>query len=100
MASLGLVKLYEVEGKPFLELTNWWKHQPKYGRKTGEYKKWRMDVFLRDKFTCRVCGKVGGKLNAHHIKRYAQEPSLRTDLRNGITLCEDCHKEIHRKEGK
>ena len=67
-------------------------------RNSKEYSKWRNDVFERDKYTCQQCGKVGGKLNAHHIKEYSQYPDLRFELSNGLTLCEDCHRKIHRKK--
>ena len=36
-------------------------------RNSSEMKKWRNDVFNRDKFICQNCGKHGGQLNAHHI---------------------------------
>lgn len=63
-----------------------------------EYKEWRKSVFVRDNFTCVNCGKVGGTLNAHHIKEYAKYEKLRYDVSNGVTLCEECHREIHRKK--
>jgi len=58
---------------------------------------WRETVFCRDDFTCARCGSRGGKLNAHHIKAWAKFPELRFDPQNGVTLCEDCHREIHRR---
>ena len=64
-----------------------------------QYAEWRQAVFLRDKFTCRRCEGVGGKLNAHHIKRWATHPELRYRVDNGLTLCESCHREVHRREG-
>ncbi len=57
-----------------------------------EYKKWRMSVYIRDNFTCQGCEKVGGKLEAHHIKSWAKYPELRFVVENGITLCIECHK--------
>jgi len=53
---------------------------------------WRSAVFVRDDYTCQSCGKVGGKLQAHHIKPYKMFPELRLEIGNGITLCVDCHK--------
>lgn len=58
---------------------------------TFEYKKWRKDVFMRDDFTCQMCGLQGIKtLRANHIKLYSLYPALRIVLTNGITICEDC----------
>lgn len=69
-------------------------------RKSTKYKEWRIDVFTRDDFTCQICGKVGGTLNAHHIKPYAKYKELRFDVDNGITLCRDCHIELHRRAAR
>ncbi len=66
-------------------------------RNYSEYLEWRLSVFKRDNFTCRDCGQVGGELNAHHIKGYKKYPKLRIELSNGITLCEKCHRNRHKK---
>ena len=70
----------------------------KRARNCEQYKEWRTSVFTRDRFTCQICGKVGGKLNAHHIKHFATHIDLRYRVDNGITLCEKCHKEVHKRE--
>lgn len=62
---------------------------------TKEYKNWREDVYKRDNYTCLKCGQVGYILNAHHIYAYSDFPEKRLDLDNGVTLCENCHKEFH-----
>lgn len=67
-------------------------------RRTKAYKQWREAVYARDDYTCQMCGRRGGKLNAHHIKPFARYPELRTAVENGITLCERCHKEEHRRK--
>jgi hypothetical protein len=69
------------------------------GRRSAEYKQWRRSVFERDNYTCRTCGKRGVCINAHHIKSYAHFPDLRYDVSNGITLCVQCHKAIHKSRG-
>lgn len=60
-----------------------------------EYKKWRTGVYKRDKHQCQWPGCVmRKKLNAHHIKTWANFPGLRFDINNGITLCYYHHKLI------
>lgn len=59
-------------------------------RNSKKYKEWIEKVFERDNYTCQRCN---SKLNiqAHHILPYSQYKELRTDINNGITLCERCH---------
>ena len=74
-------------------------------------RQWRSDVFTRDEFTCQECGdNKGGNLNAHHIKpflsiiQYYEITTLKEALaceelwsiNNGITLCEKCHRKVHK----
>lgn len=67
-------------------------------RDSSQYKIWRKNVYMRDNYQCVKCGsKI--KLNAHHIKSWKDYPELRYDLNNGITLCEKCHIEHHKKYG-
>lgn len=61
------------------------------------YFDWRTSVFERDNYTCQLCNQHGGKLNAHHKKKWSEYPEFRFDVNNGITLCEGCHKSIHKK---
>lgn len=65
-----------------------------------EAKQWRLSVFERDKYTCQICSQIGGSLNAHHKTPFAVDRSLRLELSNGTTLCESCHRDIHKIEGK
>lgn len=61
-------------------------------RKYIEYIQWRKAVFERDNYTCQCCGdNVGGNLNAHHISSYTNDKDNRTNVDNGITLCDKCH---------
>lgn len=64
-----------------------------------EYKTWRRRVYSRDRHQCQMpgCGS-GMKLNAHHIVRWADAPTLRFIVSNGITLCHGCHDSIWNRE--
>ena len=81
-------------------------------RQNFKYRQWRSDIFQRDNYTCQLCGTSGGRknpLNAHHIVEFAdiiekneiitlEEAMVCEELwniNNGITYCEDCHKEEH-----
>ena len=71
-----------------------------YGRKIDGYNDFVKNVFKRDNYTCKCCGnKNGGNLNAHHLNSYSDFKEQRTDINNGITLCELCHKEFHKAYG-
>ena len=69
-------------------------------RKIPGYSTWVQEVFKLDNHTCQCCGDAKGHdLNAHHIESYNNNPGLRTEISNGITLCETCHKEFHHQYG-
>lgn len=53
---------------------------------------WRRRVYERDDYTCQGCFVRGVKLQAHHIKSWANFPDLRYEVSNGLTLCIECHK--------
>jgi len=57
-------------------------------------------VRARDKNTCQMCKKkkLARNLELHHIFRWADNPWLRYDMKNLITLCKPCHKSISGKE--
>lgn len=56
------------------------------------YKQWRQKVYSRDKYKCQYPGCcMTKKLNAHHIKTWADFPGLRYEINNGITLCKFHH---------
>jgi hypothetical protein len=65
-------------------------------RNSLEYKLWRDSIFKKDNWTCWHCLKRGGTLCAHHILSFAEFPELRFAINNGITLCKECHKMIHK----
>jgi len=80
------------------------------------YYDWIRNVYARDNYICQLCGKSGVSLNAHHIISFANIidsmndgeiddllandniPEILTDIDNGITLCEKCHRSIRGKE--
>lgn len=64
------------------------------------WKIWRLSVFERDGFVCQLCKEKGGKLEAHHIKKWSKYPDLIFEISNGITLCVSCHNLTKRKEEK
>ena len=69
-------------------------------RRSDKYKVWRMSVFERDNFTCQISGLcIGGELEAHHIKNFANNEEIRFKLNNGITIHKDIHSLFHKKYG-
>lgn len=80
-------------------------------RRSQKYRQWRTAVFERDNYTCQECGSKNGNgktinLNADHIEAFSalmikhgvdsvQSALICADLwniKNGRTLCIDCHK--------
>ena len=68
-------------------------------RKTGKDREWKISIFQRDKRICKKCGKEKRNLVAHHINSYDIHEKERYDINNGVTLCEECHKDFHHKYG-
>ena len=60
-------------------------------RLPGEYDEWRQAVFERDGYACQMpgCHSQSKRLEAHHIKLYSKHPTVRLDVDNGITLCQE-----------
>ncbi|HDR8172030.1 TPA: HNH endonuclease [Bacillus thuringiensis] len=66
------------------------------GRLIEGYGIWRRKVYERDNFICQCCGySKGGTLIAHHLDGYSWCVEKRTDVDNGVTLCETCHNKFH-----
>ncbi len=51
-------------------------------------------VFIRDDYTCQICGKRGVDLQVDHIQSWADYIELRFDMKNCRTLCAKCHYKI------
>ncbi|QIG62518.1 HNH endonuclease [Sporosarcina phage Lietuvens] len=68
-------------------------------RNVPEIRVWRSAVYERDQYTCQCCTEKGGRLNAHHILNYADHRGVRFEVSNGITMCEECHVNFHKKYG-
>lgn len=69
-------------------------------RTSKEMNIWKKSVFKRDDWTCQKTKVKGCKLNAHHIKNFAQYPEFRFDVNNGIALSEKTHRKFHKIYGK
>jgi len=54
----------------------------------------RMACLIRDNFTCQVCKAKNVKLEAHHI--IYRSKGGKDTIKNLITLCEKCHKKVHK----
>lgn len=65
---------------------------------THKNNKWRKAIYNRDNFICQECGVAGTQLNAHHIKFWSKYLKDRFKISNGVALCLNCHKYIHRFE--
>ena len=65
------------------------------GRDIIGYKTWVKTILRKNNYTCQCCGQYSKNLKAHHLNGYNWDKEHRIDVNNGITLCEDCHKEFH-----
>jgi len=60
-------------------------------RNSLKYRIWRGKCFKRDNWTCQNCSYRGKGLEVDHIKPFCLFPRLRFTIKNGRTLCKDCH---------
>ena len=86
-------------------------------RTCRKYHLWRGSILLEDNYTCRFCGKRGGKLHVDHIIPFAMKMRVMKittfdeamacqwlwETKGGRTLCVPCHRATptqgyHRKE--
>lgn len=96
--------IYTSRGNHYLwkqELSNEDRKNNRNRRCNLEYTLFIRTVLNRDKCICYKCGKTkNGHMVVHHLYNYADYPELRTDINNGVCLCEDCHNIFHRIYGK
>lgn len=61
----------------------------------------RQMCFERDNWGCQKCGATNkeSQLHCHHVKGYTQNKILGNDIDNVITLCKECHKDVHSARG-
>ena len=65
-----------------------------------DYGAFRRLVLIRDDYKCLCCGNDNEKdLQVHHIRSFKDNLELATSVKNGVTLCKDCHKKYHKKYG-
>ena len=65
-----------------------------------DYGAFRRLVLIRDDYKCLCCGNDNEKdLQVHHIRAFKDNLELATSVKNGATLCKDCHKKYHKKYG-
>jgi hypothetical protein len=59
----------------------------------------KTECFRVASYSCDVCKRYGGKLNAHHLDGWNWCVEKRFDLSNLVCLCEMHHKEFHKLYG-
>jgi hypothetical protein len=106
LAALGIRTMAEVNAKPRAAQ----KHDivsrddEKFERDRSDARQleaWRSDVFRLDGFRCRHCGRrvvrslerKPNRAEANHVAGRADR-AVRYDVRNGITLCLQCHRRV------
>src|ERR1051325_7933255 len=65
----------------------------------AELERWRDEVFRRDEYQCRICGKDKPRLHPHHMDGFHWSVERRFDVNNGVTLCKSCHERFHSRYG-
>lgn len=56
---------------------------------------WAREVRIRDNHKCVQCGR-SRHLTAHHLFNKFKYPLLKYNISNGISLCFNCHIELHK----
>jgi len=58
---------------------------------------WSNQVKKENDYLCQICMKYAN--HAHHVFPKIKYPYLALNLNNGISLCEEHHKEFHKLNG-
>ena len=64
--------------------------------KTNEWKNKRIQKAEQQNYKCEICGKI--VLSGYHIHHKTYKNLMNEPLSDLQFLCEDCHKEVHRKK--
>lgn len=76
-------------------------HHIKRARRIPGYQNFRRKVYERDNYTCQICrDNTGGNLVVHHLNGFHWDAESRTEVDNGVTLCNECHNEFHSMYGR
>lgn len=59
----------------------------------------RKIVLERDRWTCQRCEEINIELHCHHITGISQNPIESADIDNCVTLCKECHRDVHKQVG-
>lgn len=74
--------------------------QDRHNGNKAQINEWRKKVYDRDNYTCQHCHlSKSHHLIAHHLNGYDNYKEERFLVSNGITLCDECHKDFHHKYG-
>ena len=60
--------------------------------------KLRLDTYVRDNYTCRLCGQNSNKLTIHHVLPIWARVDLASEPDNLVTLCRSCHLKVNHHE--
>ncbi len=67
----------------------------------ANFKRWSSAVKERDLYICQKCGNNKQReLQAHHINKVSENKELAFDIKNGITLCIECHAKEHADDSR
>lgn len=58
----------------------------------------QFSILKRDSFSCTWCSSAGVYLQVHHLETWKNSPDKRYDPKNVVTLCTECHKNVHQRD--